>query len=128
MHQSPQIREHLLRYVHTLINMKAQVSLCNARHDIDKRLARWLLLAHDRVQGDLPVTHDLLATMLGVRRPGVTDALAKLEAEGIVSRSRGLLRVKDVAALKSRVCDCYRIIDERFATQRALPHFEHVVP
>ena len=86
---APAVRDHLLRYVHLLMTLKGQVSLCNAKHDIGQRLARWLLLAHERVDGDeLPVTHELLATMLGVRRPGVTESLAKLEASGILAKSR----------------------------------------
>jgi len=126
MAEYPAIRDHLLRYVQVLMSQKGQVSLCNAKHEIDRRLARWLLLAHERVDGaELPVTHDLLATMLGVRRPGVTEALAGLEELGIVARARGVLRVIDPDALKSRVCECYRIIEERFAVHRVLPHFEH---
>jgi CRP-like cAMP-binding protein len=108
------------------MNQKAQVSLCNAKHEIDKRLARWLLLAHERVNGaELPVTHELLATMLGVRRPGVTEALADLEELGIVARARGVLKVVDEDALKARACECHRIIEDRFATTRTAQHFEH---
>jgi CRP-like cAMP-binding protein len=126
MAQTPEIREHLLRYVQVLMNLKAQVSYCNAKHDIEQRLARWLLLAHARMDGgDLPVTHELLATTLGVRRPGVTEALAAFERAGIVTRGRGVLKVNDPQALKENVCDCYKIIDDRFGIQRALPHFEH---
>ena len=124
--EHPAIKDRMLRYVQLLMNQKGQVSLCNAKHEIEKRLARWLLLAHERVDGaELPVTHELLATMLGVRRPGVTEALAELEKQGIVTRARGVLRVVDPDALKSRVCECYRLIQERFAAQRSLPHFEH---
>ena len=109
------------------MSLKAQVSFCNAKHDIGQRLARWLLLAHERMDGgDLPVTHELLATTLGVRRPGVTEALAVFEQAGIVTRRRGVLKVVDPQALKASVCDCYKIIDDRFAIQRAMPHFEHV--
>ena len=126
MADCPPIRDHLLRYVQLLMNQKAQVSLCNAKHEIDKRLARWLLLAHERVDGaELPVTHELLATMLGVRRPGVTEALAELEKAGIVARARGVLKVTDPEALKAQACECHRIIEERFATTRVLQHYEH---
>jgi CRP-like cAMP-binding protein len=126
MTECPAIKDHMLRYVQLLMNQKGQVSLCNAKHEIDKRLARWLLLAHERVDGaELPVTHELLATMLGVRRPGVTEALAGLEQAGIVARARGVLRVVNPEALKARVCECYRIIEDRFGAQRKLPHFEH---
>lgn len=126
MTREPLIREHLLRYVHTLLNLKGQISLCNAKHGIEQRLARWLLLANERVEGgELPVTHDLLATMLGVRRPGVSEALAGLERAGIVTRSRGTLKIVDLPALKTNACDCYKIINDRFVTQRSVPHFEH---
>jgi CRP-like cAMP-binding protein len=126
MTEFPAIRDHMLRYVQLLMNQKAQVSLCNAKHEIDKRLARWLLLAHERVNGaELPVTHELLATMLGVRRPGVTEALAELEEAGIVARARGVLKVIDEEALKARACECHRIIEDRFATTRAMQHYQH---
>jgi len=126
MAEFPALRDHMLRYVQLLMNQKAQVSLCNAKHDIDKRLARWLLLAHDRVNGAaLPVTHELLATMLGVRRPGVTEALAELEEAGVVARARGVLKVVDHEGLQARACECHRIIADRFATMRTRQHFEH---
>jgi CRP-like cAMP-binding protein len=126
MTRSPEIRDHLLRYVQLLMSQKAQVALCNAKHEIDKRLARWLLLAHDRVGGNqLPVTHDLLAMMLGVRRAGVSEALATLEAKGVVAKSRGALKIVDQEALKAHACECYKIIEERFAWQRAMKHYEH---
>ncbi len=120
----------MLRYVQLLMSQKAQVALCNAKHDIDKRLARWLLLAHDRVAGNqLPVTHDLLATMLGVRRAGVTEALATLEADGVISKTRGALKIVSREALKAHACECYKIIDDRFAWQRAMTHYEyHIDP
>jgi CRP-like cAMP-binding protein len=126
VNREPVVRDHLLRYVHLLLTLKGQVSLCNAKHDIGQRLARWLLLAHERVEGDeLPVTHDLLATMLGVRRPGVSESLANLEASGILAKSRGMLKVVNAEALKVHACECHRIIGDKFAAQRALPHFEH---
>jgi CRP-like cAMP-binding protein len=124
--KDPTVRDHLLRYVHLLLTLKGQVSLCNAKHDIGQRLARWLLLAHERVDGDdLPVTHDLLATMLGVRRPGVSESLAGLEASGILAKSRGMLKVVNAEALKGQACECHRIISDRFASQGAMQHFEH---
>lgn len=124
--KNPTIRDHLLRYVQLLMSQKAQVALCNAKHEIDKRLARWLLLAQDRVGGNLlPVTHDLLAMMLGVRRAGVSEALASLEAKGIISKSRGALKIVNREALKGSVCECYRIIDDRFSWQRSMPHYKH---
>lgn len=126
MAQNPAIREHLLRYIQLLLAQKAQVVLCNAKHEIDKRLARWLLLAHDRVAGNqLPVTHDLLAMMLGVRRAGVTEALALLESEGILAKARGAVRIVDRQGLKAHACECYKLIDEKFSWLHAMKSYEH---
>lgn len=126
MSKNPMIRDHLLRYVQLLMSQKAQVALCNAKHEIDKRLARWLLLAHDRVAGNqLPVTHDLLAMMLGVRRAGVSEALAELEVKGVVSKSRGALRIVNREALKTHACECYKIIEDKLSWQRSMTHYEH---
>jgi CRP-like cAMP-binding protein len=126
MAQNPAMRDHLLRYVHLLLAQKAQVVLCNAKHEIDKRLARWLLLAHDRVVGSqLPVTHDLLSMMLGVRRAGVTEALAELESKGILAKARGAVRIVDPQGLKAHACECYKIIDEKFAWLRTMEDYEH---
>lgn len=114
MKRSPAIRERLLQYVHVLVSQKAQIALCNARHNIETRLARWLLMALDRMDADnVPVTHDLLAMLLGVRRPGVTEALKLLSADGLITRTRGSVRVPSRDRLKERACVCYRQIEER---------------
>ena len=86
---------------------------CNARHSVDARCCRWLLHAHDRLAtDDLALTHDLLSTMLGVRRPTVTLVMNDLAHAGIVSTSRGLIRIVDRTALEARACACYRIVTE----------------
>jgi CRP-like cAMP-binding protein len=114
MNKSPPIRERLLQYVHLLVSQKAQIALCNARHTIENRLARWLLMALDRLDSDtVPVTHELLAMLLGVRRPGVSDALKLFEAEGVVAKERGFLKVVARDKLQDRACVCYRHIAER---------------
>lgn len=128
MRDAPRVRDHLLRYVQLLIMQKAQVSLCNARHEIDKRVARWMLLARDRLQNDrLPVTHDLLASMLGVRRPGVSEALANFEAEDIIRRSRGSLHILDAEKLRQNSCECYSIIQGKFGMLRDLKQHVHAL-
>jgi CRP-like cAMP-binding protein len=128
MRESPTIRDHLLRYVQLLIMQKAQVSLCHARHEIDKRVARWMLLARERLQSDqLPVTHDLLASMLGVRRPGVSEALAALEGQDVIRRSRGTLRILDAEKLRRASCECYKIIHDRFGMLRDMRQHNHVL-
>jgi len=115
MSEVPAIQEHLLRYVDLLLSQQAQTVLCSARHGLDQRLARWLLLAHDWASGNpIPVTHDYLATTLGSWRPNVTDALAALDSEGVVSRTRGAIRILNPSALSARACECHRIIDHKF--------------
>ena len=111
MDRHPQIRRHLLRYVQALLVQNSQTALCNVRHELEERLARWLLLAHDRLdQNVIPLTHDLFSMMLGVRRASVTETLAALEAGGALKRHHKAVEIQDRAILEQRVCDCYRII------------------
>jgi len=114
MRKNPAIRDRLLRYVHFLMSQKALIALCNARHGIENRLARWLLMALDRMDTDVvPVTHDMLAMLLGVRRPGVSEALKEFAAHGIIARGRGALKILDRQKLQDHACPCYRQIAER---------------
>jgi CRP-like cAMP-binding protein len=107
----PGFRRILMRYVLALMVQQSQVLVCNARHKSEQRIARWLLMAHDRVAGaTLPVTQSLIARMLGVRRPTVTDAVARLEHSGCLSRARGSLSIVDRPRLERSACDCYGVI------------------
>jgi len=127
MREQPAIRDHLLKYVHLLIALGAQVALCNAKHDVDQRVARWLLLAHDRLGGDIvPVTHDMIASALGVRRPGVSKTVADLELRGIVEGLRGSVRILDIQGLRRSACECHKIVNERFRMLQQAPHQHHV--
>jgi CRP-like cAMP-binding protein len=113
--RNPQLRRHLLKYVYVLLVQNAQTVLCNGRHSVQERLARWLLIALDRLDEDaVPVTHELLSISLGVRRPGITDCLNSLEQAGIVRGDRGAVIIRDRAALEKRACECYRIITAEF--------------
>lgn len=126
MKKNPAIRERLLHYVHFLVSQKAQIALCNARHSIENRLARWLLMALDRTDNNqIPVTHDLLAMLLGVRRPGISDALKGFQNAGIISRKRGITMVVDREKLQQRACQCYRNIQERTFWQKVPTLHEH---
>jgi CRP-like cAMP-binding protein len=94
------LRRTLLRYGHVLGVQTAQTALSNGRDKLEERLARWLLMAHDRIGTDeLPLTHEFLAMMLGVRRPGVTIALNLLEKQGIIQSTRGVTVIADREAL-----------------------------
>jgi hypothetical protein len=89
----------------------AQLSACNAAHGVQQRVARWLLMAQDRCGSDaLPLTHDILARMLGIRRATVTDCIIALEREGILEKARSLIQIVDRPRLKDASCSCYGVI------------------
>jgi CRP-like cAMP-binding protein len=96
LQQSESMRTLFLRFVQAFMTQMSQTALANGRAKLDERLARWLLMAHDRLQGrELPLTHEFLALMLGVRRAGVTTALQALEDRGFISIKRGLIVMED---------------------------------
>ncbi|MCE4226980.1 Crp/Fnr family transcriptional regulator [Methylobacterium sp. C25] len=100
MRQSARLQSTLLRYVQTFSTQVACTALANGRYKLDQRLARWLLMCHDRVMGDeLPTTHRFLSVMLGVNRPGLTSAIANLERAGIIASKRGSITIRDHGAL-----------------------------
>ena len=104
----PLLRQRLFRAVEESLAQIAQTAACNSRHTLPERLARWLLMAHDRIDGDeLPLTQEFLSIMLAVRRSGVTIAIASLKAAGLVEHSRGRLLICDRPGLEAAVCDCY---------------------
>jgi CRP-like cAMP-binding protein len=126
--ESPLLRRHLMNYVQALLVQNAQTALCNARHELEQRLTRWLLLTHDRLDGDtVPFTHDLLSMMLGVRRAGVTAALERLARSGAVRKTRGAVQILDRALVEQRTCECYRIIKKEHERLAEPGCFEHVL-
>ncbi|MER9617248.1 Crp/Fnr family transcriptional regulator [Mesorhizobium sp. M0207] len=97
---SPTLRLFLLRYVHYAWIQASYTALANARLKLEERLARWLVMCNDRIEGDrLPITHEFLSVMLGVRRPGVTLALQMLEGRGLIRSNRGEVIVRDRTGL-----------------------------
>jgi CRP-like cAMP-binding protein len=114
--QSAALRQGCLRHVEALMGQSAQVAACNARHTLPERLARWLLMVRDRMDGDvLPMTQEFLSIMLGVRRSGVSVAASTLEAAGLIRMQRGRVTVVDAVGLAAASCDCYRIIRQMHA-------------
>lgn len=111
MGEIPVLQAVLLRYVQATLVEAAQLAVCNSSHTLRQRLARWLLVAHDRLGGDeIPLTHQCASRALAVRRAGVTTALGAMEEAGLLHRGRGRLLVQDRAGLEAQACDCYRTI------------------
>jgi CRP-like cAMP-binding protein len=109
------LHDKLLRYTQGLLLQTSQVAVCNAKHPVSERLARWLLMSQDRCAcDDLPFTHEFLSLMLGVRRAGVTEAAIILQAEECISYKRGRIRITDRQGLEDHTCDCYEVIKAEF--------------
>ena len=104
------------RYAAFSLRHAEQTIACNALHPIEHRAARWLLMAHDRANGtdELPITHELLSQMLGVRRQSVTEAASTLQAQGAISYRRGNIRVLDRAGLEQSACECYAAVQNMY--------------
>ena len=110
----------MLRYTRAFFTQVVQTAACNAAHLVEERCARWLLTTHDRVDGaDFPLTHELLAYMLGVRRAGVTVAMGALQDAGLVHTTRGRIAIADRAGLERASCECYHVVRAHF--ERLLP-------
>jgi CRP-like cAMP-binding protein len=102
-------------YIHTVIITGSQSTACNARHKVEERLCRWLLMSSDGVGSDeLNLTQEFLATMLGVRRPGVSQAASVLQDAGLIRYNRGLIQILDREGLEAAVCECYRMTKEEY--------------
>ena len=111
----------LLRYTQSLITQMAQTAVCNRYHSIDQQLCRWLLLSMDRLRGNkLHMTQELIASMLGVRREGITEAAGKLQKLGVIQYNRGNIVILDRKRLEDLSCECYSVV--RIETDRLLPH------
>lgn len=113
--RSPALMALLLRYQCVLHAHVARNAACNGRHLIEQRLARWLLTARDRLETcELPLTQEMLATMLGVRRAGVTTMLSAMQRAGIIGFSKGRIVILDPRQLESTSCECYAAIRREY--------------
>jgi diguanylate cyclase (GGDEF)-like protein/PAS domain S-box-containing protein len=100
-----------LRYAQLLMAHVAQLVVCNRHHRLEQQLCRWMLFSMDRLSGgQIDCTQELIAAMLGVRRQGVSEASAQLEADGIIRRQRGQITIIDRPQLEQRACECYRLV------------------
>jgi len=110
MEASPAMRKIIGAYTYTQMKQVAIAAACNRFHLVEQRLARWLLMASDRVRSRrFRMTHDVLAQMLGVRRPGVTSAASALQARNLIRYHRGILEILDRPGLEKASCECYRL-------------------
>jgi CRP-like cAMP-binding protein len=115
MEKSPKLTRSLTRYAHSVAIQIGATALASARGNIEERLARWLLMAHDRMQTDeLVMTHEFLALMLAVRRPGVTVALQELESRGLIETARGAVTVLDRDGLEECSNGLYGVPEGEF--------------
>ena len=118
--RSPPLPLQLYRYNHTLMAQITQTAPSNRFHLGEARLARWLLMTHDRVKSDrFHMTHEFLSHMLGVRRVGVTKSAQALQRRGLISYSRGDITILDRAGLEAAACDCYEVVKDMHDGARA---------
>ena len=110
---TPELRLVLSRYVLVQGLQIAQIAACNRLHEIEQRLARWLLMGQDRVGSEvLPVTHEFLAQMLGTGRPSVSLAAGILQKAGFIENHRGAVKILNRKELESAACECYKAIQQ----------------
>jgi len=115
------LREHVQAYMQGFLVQTAQTAACNRLHNIEERLARWLLSCHDRMETDiLPLTQDFLSQMLGAPRTTVTLAAGLLQRSGMIEHSRGVVIIKDRSSLEEAACECYRTVRDEFRRLKLL--------
>ena len=111
LESAPRLQLMLSRYAVIRGLQVAQTAACNRLHDIEQRLARWLLMTQDRTHaGSLPITHDFLATMLGTDRPTVSLTAAELQRREVIEYTRGAVRIVNRKKLEESACECYAVI------------------
>jgi len=116
MESIPSFRSLMYAYVQAFLEQVMVSVACNGAHSLKQRLARWLLMMRDRSDGDaLPITQDLLAEMLGVQRPSISNAAEELERAGLIERGRRQVTILDRQGLTKASCECYQLVRSRLA-------------
>lgn len=116
MESMPRFRGLMYAYVHAFLEQVLVSAACNGAHSLKERLARWLLMMRDRGDDDaLPITQDLLAEMLGVQRPTITNAARELERADLIARGRRQVTILDRQGLTKASCECYQLVRARIA-------------
>ena len=117
MDQHGPLYELMSRYMHAHVGLIMQSTACNAIHTVEQRLARWLLMAHDRVgEDEFPLTQEFVAMMLGVSRPSVTIVAGTLQKAGLITYHRGRIAILNREKLESAACECYRVVTRLLAS------------
>jgi CRP-like cAMP-binding protein len=112
---SEHVRDLFVSYSETLLSQVQQTVACNALHTTEERMSRWLLMMHDRAEGEaLPYTHEFLSHMLGANRKSVTLGALSLQKAGLIRYRRGTIQILDRLGLEKVSCECYAIVRERF--------------
>ena len=105
----------MLRYTQALMTQMSQTAVCNRHHSVEQQLCRWLLSTLDRLpSNELTMTQELIASMIGVRREGITEAAGHLQQAGVIRYRRGHITVLDRAGLTSHVCECYGVVKKEY--------------
>jgi CRP-like cAMP-binding protein len=112
----PAFRRLMFAYVQAFLEQVLVSGACNGAHTLKERLARWLLMMHDRIDGDtLLISQDLLAEMLGAHRPSITHVVRELELAGLIEHGRRQVTILDRDGLKKASCECYQLVRDRIA-------------
>jgi CRP-like cAMP-binding protein len=113
--EDPSLQQHFLRYALVFQNLTTQSAVCNGNHALEQRAARWLLMMHDRADGDeFAMTQEFLSMMLSVHRPAVNITARLFQQSGLISYGNGRLRVIDRPGLEASACECYAAVQEQF--------------
>jgi CRP-like cAMP-binding protein len=109
----PELEKQIQRFAMVLAMQSTQLAACNRLHDVEERLARWLLMSHDRIDGKtMPLTQEFLGQMLGTRRSSVSMAASILQKAGMITYTRGNVTILDKPKLVEAACDCYQVIQD----------------
>jgi CRP-like cAMP-binding protein len=113
--RSGQVRNLFVSYSETLLSQVQQSVACNAVHSTEERMCRWLLMMHDRADGEpLTYTHEFLANMLGANRKSITLAAQSMQTAGLITYRRGTMHVLNRSGLEAASCECYALVKKRF--------------
>ena len=119
----------LLRYTQALITQVTQTAVCNRHHSVEQQLCRWLLTTLDRFPArELVMTQELVASMLGVRREGITESAGKLQLAGFIRYRRGHIAVLERTGLESRTCECYAVVKKEMARLLSDVQYRQAIP